>query len=44
MREIMVRWSVCFSRSSTAATSAAASKPGRLRTSCDGSSTSGVAR
>src|SRR6478736_3438401 len=44
VREIMVRWSICLSRTSTAATSAAASKPGRLATSDDGSSTSGVAR
>ena len=43
-REIMVRWSVGFSRSSTAATSAAASRPGRPASSDDGSSTTGVAR
>ena len=44
IREIMVRWSVGFSRSSTAAISAPASRPGRLAISADGSSTSGVAR
>ena len=44
MREIMVRWSVSRSRSSTAATSVAASKSGRPATNGDGSSSSGVAR
>ena len=44
MRAIMLFWSTVFSRSSTAATSAAASKPGNCASSCDGSSSSDVAR
>jgi len=43
-REIRLRGSLSRSRTSTAATSAAASRAGSVSTSCEGSSTSGVAR
>jgi hypothetical protein len=44
IREIIVRWSTGFSRTSTAAMSAAASKEGSVAISDVGSSTTGVAR
>jgi len=44
MREIMVRWSVVLSRSSTAATSALGQQAWKACRHDDGSSTTGVAR